>query len=69
MNTMSHSSFYQMTSEDELLFYSTDSRVDNFWAEMAKKKTFAGGMFILHLAHLMTTQSVITHSNVPQDWH
>jgi len=54
---------YQLTPDCELPLSSADSRVDMFWAEMAKKKTFAGGMRFPHLAHLMTTLSVIAHSN------
>jgi len=55
---------YQLSPDDELPLYSADSRVDTFWEEMTKKKkTFAGGIRFQHLAHLMTTLSVIAHSN------
>jgi len=50
-----------MLRYDEVLFI-----YDTFWAEMAKK-TFAGGMCFPHLAHLMTTLSVITHSNADSE--
>ena len=39
----------QMTPDDELPLYSADSRVDTFWAEMAKT-TFTGGMRFPYLA-------------------
>ncbi|KAK2166898.1 hypothetical protein NP493_1299g00004 [Ridgeia piscesae] len=54
---------YQLSADDELPLYTADSRVDTFWADMAKKKTFAGAMRFTHLAHLITTLSVIAHSN------
>ena len=50
---------YQLTPDDEMPLYSADSRVDTFWAEMAKKKTLRGEMRFPHLAQLMTTLSVI----------
>ena len=53
---------YQLTPDDELPLYSADSRVNTFWAQMAKK-TFAGGIRFPYLAHLMTTLPVIAHSN------
>ncbi|KAK2187492.1 hypothetical protein NP493_163g01049 [Ridgeia piscesae] len=58
---------YQLSPDDELPLYTSDSRVDTFWAEMAKQKTFAGGMRFPHLAHLMTTLSVIAHSNADSE--
>ena len=58
---------YQLYPDDELPLYTSDSRVDTFWAEMAKQKTFAGGMRFPHLAHLMTTLSVIAHSNADSE--
>ena len=58
---------YLLTSDDKLLFYFADSRVDTFWGEMAKKKTFSGGMHFPHLAQLTTTLSVIPHGNADSE--
>ena len=58
---------YQLSPDDELPLYTADSRVDTFWAEMAKKKPFAGGVCFPHLAHVMTTLSVIAQSNVDSE--
>ena len=84
-STYSHSTMTRVSglpADDELSLYSADSHVNTFWAEMAKKnfkKTFVGGMRFPHLAHRITTLSVIPHSNadsertrllyVQQDWH
>ena len=71
MNIMTHSvaefQDYQLSPDDELPLYTADSSVDMFWADMAKKKTFAGAMRFTHLAHLMTTLSVIAHSNADSE--
>ena len=53
---------YQLSPDDDLLVVMSDSRVDTFWAEMAKK-IFARRMRFPHLMYLMTTLSVIIHSN------
>ena len=58
---------YQLSPEDELPVYTAHSRVDTFWAEMGKKKTFAGGVRFPHLARVMTTMSVIAHSNADSE--
>jgi len=57
---------HELIPDDELPLYSSDSRVNTFWAEMAKKK-FAGGMRFPNLAHLMTTLSVIADSNADSE--
>ena len=58
---------YQLTPGDELPLYSVDSCVDTLWADMAKKKTFAGALRFPHLAHFMTTLSVVAHSNADSE--
>jgi len=49
--------------QDYLLMNTADSRVDTFWVQMARKKTFTGGMRFPYLADLMTTMSVIANNN------
>ena len=41
----------------------SDSRVDTFWAEMGRKKTFVGAVRFPLLTRVMTKLSVIAHSN------
>ena len=57
---------YQLTPNHELTLYSSDSRVDTFWPEMAKN-TFDGGMRFPHLAHFMTTPSVISRASADSE--
>jgi len=52
---------YQLIHDHELLLYYSDSLVNMFLADMAKKKTFAGGMHFPHLAHLRTPTTTPLH--------
>jgi len=51
--------YYQLSPDDDLPAVTSDSRVDTFWAEMGRKKTFVGAVRFLLLTHVMTTLSVI----------
>ena len=54
---------YQLSPDDDLPAVTSDSRVDTFWAEMGRKKTFVGAVRFPLLTRVMTTLSVIAHSN------
>jgi len=56
---------YQLSPDDDLPAVTSDSRVDTFWAEMGRKKTFVfveAVRFPL-LTRVMTALSVIAHNN------
>ena len=52
-----------MSPDNDLSAVMRDSRVDMFWAEMSRKKTFVEAVRFPLLTRVMTTLSVITHSN------
>ena len=54
---------YQWSPDDDLPAVMCDSRVDTFWAEMGSKKTFVGAVRFPLLTRVITTLSVIAHSN------
>ena len=54
---------YQLSPDDDLPAVTSDSRVDTFWADMGRKKTFVGTVRFPLLTRVMTTLSVISHSN------
>ena len=58
---------YQLSAERELPAYTSDTRTDSFWAQMGKLKTFSGEPRFPLLGHLMTTLSVIAHSNADSE--
>ena len=58
---------YQLSPDDDLPAVTSDSRVDTFWAEMGRKKTFVGAVRFPLLTRVMTTLSVIAHSNADSE--
>ena len=58
---------YQLSPDDDLPAVTSDSRVDTFWAEMGRKKTFVGAVRFPLLTRVMTTLSVIAHRNTDCD--
>ncbi|KAK2141929.1 hypothetical protein LSH36_1015g00014 [Paralvinella palmiformis] len=53
--------------QDDLPAFTSDSRVDTLWAEMGRKKIFVGAVWFPLLTHVMTTPSVIAHSNADSE--
>ena len=58
---------YQLSPDNDLPAVTSDSRVDKFWAEMGRKKTFVGAVRFSLLTHVITTLSVIAHSNADSE--
>ena len=58
---------YQLSPDDDLPAVTCDSRVDTFWAEIGRKKTFVGAVRFPLLTRVMTTMSVIAHSNADSE--
>ena len=58
---------YQLSPDDDLPAVTSDSRVDTFWAELGRKKTFVGAVRFPLLTRAMTTLSVIAHSNADSE--
>jgi len=54
---------YQLSPDDDLPAVTSESRVDTFWAEMGRKKTFVVAVRFPLLTRVMTTLSVIAHSS------
>jgi len=58
---------YQLSPDDNLPAVMSDSRVDTFWAEMGRKKTFVWAVRFPLLTCVMTTLSVIADSNADSE--
>ena len=58
---------YQLSPDDDLPAVTCDSRIDTFWAEMGREKTFVGAARFPLLTPVMLTLSVIAHSNADSE--
>ena len=58
---------YQLCADGDLPPFNKETRIDLFWSDVGKLKTFTGATRFPHFAHLMTSLSVIAHSNAESE--
>ena len=58
---------YQLCADGDLPPFNKETRIDLFWSDVSKLKTFTGATCFPHLADLMTSLSVIAHSNADSE--